>query len=123
MMTGMSFCMTMGIPVLLHEVFGVYEENAALIALITAFCINFFTARTFVFQSREAMLPQLLRFFLTSLMFRGGEYLTFLAVHRYLEMYYLLALFSVLLVSFVLKFLFYKVFVFKSFPERPATAK
>jgi putative flippase GtrA len=110
--TVVSAGVTLGAPVLLHELVGMGEEIAVAVALFTAFCLNFFMARIYVFRSGGAVVPQLVRFAGASLAFRLAEYLAFLALHLWLDLFYVLAVAVVLVVSFVLKFLFYRVFVF-----------
>ena len=111
-LSGLSAGITFGAPIILHELAGFEEKDAVGLALVAAFIVNFLVARSYVFRSNGAMLPQLVRFASSSLVFRGGEYLAFLLLHSYLGMFYVLAVGIVLAISFVLKFLFYRVFVF-----------
>ena len=112
LMTGVSALVTLGIPALLHEVFGVGEELSVAISLVAAFCVNFLTTRLYVFGSDGRVGPQLARFALVSAGFRLGEYLAFLVLHTWLGLMYLVALALVLMVSIVLKFFVYRRFVF-----------
>ena len=112
LMTGLSASITLIIPIILREIVGLDEKIAVGLALVVAAAVNFITVRNYVFRSDGAILPQLIRFALSSLVFRGSEYLAFLLLHTFADMFYVLALGIVLVVSFVLKFLFYRVFVF-----------
>ena len=112
LMSGLSAGITFGSPIILHELAGFEEKDAVGLALVAAFVVNFLVARSYVFRSSGAMLPQLVRFASSSLAFRGGEYLAFLLLHSYAGMFYVFAVGIVLAISFVLKFLFYRVFVF-----------
>ncbi len=113
-MTGLSACLTMGLPVVLHEIFGLSEEASVAVALLTAFVVNFITLRRVVFRSAGRPTAELLRFFWTGLAFRGGEYLAFLILLSLLRLHYVLALAIVLALSISLKFLCYRSFVFRS---------
>ena len=113
LLSGLSAGITFGAPIILHELARFEEKDAVGLALVVAFVVNFLVARSYVFRSNVAMLPQLVRFGLSSLAFRGGEYLAFLFLHSYVGMFYVLAVGIVLAISFVLKFIFYRMFVFK----------
>ena len=112
LMTGLSAVVTVGLPALLHEVFGVGEERAVAVSLAVAFCVNFLTARFYIFRSGGHIGGQLVRFALVSAAFRIGEYLAFLVLHTWLGLMYLVALAAILFVSIVLKFFSYRHFVF-----------
>lgn len=109
--TGLSAAITLGIPILLHEQFRVEERLAVGIALAIAFVVNFITTRLFVFRSSGNARSELKRFVGVSLAFRLGEYGLFLLLFSLGIVYYLAQL-IVLIISFVLKFLTYKRFVY-----------
>lgn len=113
-MTAISAGITLGVPVLLHEGLSLDEEIAVALALGTAFIVNFVTMRRVVFRSSDHPIPQLLRFAITNIAFRIGEYLLFVILHTLIGLFYMLALGFVLVCSFILKFLCYRVFVFMS---------
>ncbi len=113
MASGLSACITLGMPFVLHEVFGVAEQIAVGIALVIAFVANFLMAKTFVFNSNGSHLRELTLFAGASLFFRSFEYLLFLALFDLLHLYYMLALIIVLPTSGIFKFIVYKFVVFK----------
>lgn len=110
--TGASAAITLGLPVLLHEGFAVPPRIAVAVALVTAFAVNFLTTRLFVFRSRGGAHGELVRYALTSASFRGAEYLGFLALDVLGVVYYL-AQPLVLIVSFLLKFVVLRRFVYR----------
>lgn len=113
-MTAIAFGIHIGLPPLLHEVFHLSEELACAVALVVVFTGNYFLQRYYVYQAKEGdPRRQLLLYFLSSLGFRGAEYVTFLLVYNVLEVQYLVAYVGVLLVSFMIKFFYYGKFVFK----------
>lgn len=117
--TAASATITLGLPILLHEVFGVADDIAVAVALAVAFIVNFVSTRVLVFRSTGRASGELLRFALTSLSFRGLEYLAYLAL-AWAGVVYYLALAIVLAVSMVLKFLTYRSVVFNRSVDRAA---
>lgn len=109
--TLLSASITMGVPIALHEGFGVDERTAVAVALAVAFVVNFLTTRLFVFKSEGNARRELGRFLGTSLAFRLAEYGLFLLLFG-LGIVYFVAQFIVLASSFVLKFLVTKHFVY-----------
>ena len=103
---------TLGGPVLLHEWVGMTEPAAVAIALASAFVMNFFGARSYVFKANGFFTPQLLRFAAASAGFRIAEYVVFLVLHTVFGLFYVLALGVVLVVSTATKFVFYRTYVF-----------
>ena len=126
-MSGLSSILSLGIPFLLHEVFGVRPDIAVACGLTAAFIMNSFTARLFVFRKKGSVKQQLGRFALVSFAFRSAEYLAFLVLHSALGVQYMIANASVLFLSFCLKFFVYKIFVFihpeKQLRERICTPR
>lgn len=111
-MSGMSAVLSLGLPFLLHEGFAVRPDIAVACGLASAFVMNFFVARFFVFRKKGPVKRQLGRFAFVSFAFRSGEYLAFLFLHSVLGIQYMIANASVLFLSFCLKFFVYKIFVF-----------
>lgn len=109
--TLLSAAITLGVPIALHEALGIDERLAVAAALAIAFVVNFFTTRVFVFRSSGRARTELRRFLGVSLAFRLGEYGLFLLLFSFGLVYYL-AQVIVLLLSFVLKFLTFKGFVY-----------
>lgn len=107
-----SAALNLGLPVLLHEWIGLSERVAVALSLTTAFVVNFAVARGYVFRAGGPMGPQVLRFAAASAGFRVAEYAGFLLLHTILGLHYVLALGAVLVVSFGVKFVFYRAFVF-----------
>ena len=114
LMTLLSAGLTLALPILFHEAFGVPKELAVALALATAFLVNFFTVRIVVFQSVGNPTSEFIRYTLTNAAFRIGEYLLFLLLHAILEIYYILVLGVVLSLSLVAKFILYRFLVFNT---------
>lgn len=112
-----SAAVNLGLPVLLHEWLGMEERVAVALALATTFVVNFIIARSYVFKASGAFGPQVLRFAAASAGFRIAEYVAFLFLYTFLGLFYVLALGSVLVVSFGVKFVFYRAFVFTSIED------
>jgi putative flippase GtrA len=110
--TGITACITLGVPVALHEGFSIDERVAVAVALAVAFVVNFFTTRLFVFQSRGDSRQELWRFLGVNLGFRVTEYGLFLLLFS-LGLVYVVAQFIVLALSFVLKFIVQRRFVYR----------
>jgi len=90
------------------------ERIAAGVGLVTSFAVNFVVLRRFVFRGTERPVArQALEFAASSAVFRGLEYLAFLAVHALLPLHYLVSLVLVLGTSFGAKFLWYEGRVFR----------
>lgn len=111
--SALSAVITLGLPVLLHETLGVDPRIAVAIAFIVSFVVNFFTTQRFVFRTRGNSGAALRRFALSSLLFRGAEYVGFLALFH-LGLPYYVAQVIVVGASFVAKFLTLRRFVFKT---------
>lgn len=111
--SGLSACVTLGLPVLLHEVAGFVEAAAVGISLMAAFILNFFTTKHFVFNSKGNRYKEAALYGASSLFFRGAEYIAFLLLFNLLHLHYMVALVMVLVTSAAFKFLAYKFVVFK----------
>lgn len=110
--SGLSALITLGLPVLLHEFAGLDPRLAVAIAFVTVFVTNFLTTRYFVFRDTGDAGTALKRFFLSSLAFRGAEYVGFLGLYG-IGLPYWVAQVIVVGVSFVLKFFTLRNFVYK----------
>lgn len=109
----LSFSVTLGTTALLHEVLGIVEAVAAAGGIGAALIVNFVFMRYYVFRgSAVPPVRQAIMFLSSSGLFRGLEYLGFLALNIILEVRYLVALPIVLSASFVLKFLVYDRWIF-----------
>lgn len=108
-----SFSLNLGITGGLHELFGVSPEVSFAVALTTVFCFNFAAMRWWVFRGTgRPLLGQLLGFGLSSLCFRGAEYLGFLLLYRMAGLAYLASALVVISVSFGLKYAVYSSWLF-----------
>jgi len=106
--SGISASITVGLPVLLHEVLGVTPQHGAAIAFCVAFLVNFFSLRRLVFRSSSGVGRDFGLFVVSSLAFRLAEYLTFTALMTLFHVYYVVALVGVLGLSTVAKFFWYR---------------
>jgi putative flippase GtrA len=116
MSTGVSAAITIGLPVFLHELFGIEQRTAVAISQSSALLINFLMIRVFVFRSRRAAPRDLAYYVGSAAAFRGLEYLCFLALFQLGHLYYLTALVLTLGVSTLIKFVWYR-FLFGERPE------
>lgn len=108
-----SFTLNVGLSALLHEVFGASEELSFGISLAVVFAVNFLACRYLIFRAAGGnLIRQLTAFALSSLAFRGIEYVAFLTLHSVLGIHYLIAIISVLGASMISKFFFYRGAVF-----------
>ena len=112
LMTGLSACLTVGLPILLHELLGLIEEISVAIALVTAFFVNFFTLRHVVFCSTGKPRTELFLFLGASIAFRVSEYGSFIILFSFFHINYALALGIILFVSVILKFFLYRFVIF-----------
>lgn len=110
--SGFNVCLIFGLTVGSHELLEFSEHVAGGIALVSAYCINFLTARYIIFTNSESWSRQLMRFIITSSSFRLCEYLGFVILIGVIGVYYLFALAVTLATSFILKFVIYKSWVF-----------
>jgi len=105
--TAMSAGVTVGLPIVLHEVFGVRPQTGAAVAFVIAFLVNFLSLRLMVFRSRHGAGRDFLVFLSSSLAFRGMEYLAFLAILS-AKINYIIGLVSVLTLSTLAKWFWYR---------------
>jgi putative flippase GtrA len=114
--TGVSAAVTIGLPALLHELFGIEQRLAVGISQSSALLINFLMIRVFVFRSKRAAPRDLAYYVGSAAAFRGLEYLSFLALFQLAHLYYLTALVLTLGASTLVKFVWYR-FLFGERPE------
>ncbi len=108
---GLSYLIVTIITATLHDIFGVMESNSFAIALVVVFIINFFALRTYVFKSKSVASFAVIKFFITSLSFRGLEYILFVIITN-LGVHYIIGLTISMLVSVVSKYFVYKKIVY-----------
>ena len=107
LLTALSAIITVGLPILLHEQWGVSPPRAAAIAFAVAFVVNFVSLRRLVFSSRRGAGRDLFAYTMSSLFFRSAEYVSFLLLFA-IRVQYIIALISVLAVSATAKFFWYR---------------
>ncbi|QTD55877.1 GtrA family protein [Parasphingorhabdus cellanae] len=103
-----SATITLGIPIFLHEILGVQEKIAVLVAFVVAYLINFLSLRRLVFDSAASVRDDFVKFALSSLAFRTSEYVLFLVLHEFFGISYILALLAILTTATILKFFWYR---------------
>jgi len=109
-----SVAVNFGVTTFLHEILSLVEEISFLIGIIAAMGCNFCLLRYVLFKSYlDNFFQQFFKFILSSIAFRGFEYLGFLIIHTWLHFWYLGAMFVVQLLSFFIKFYFYDAIFFK----------
>jgi putative flippase GtrA len=106
--SGASAAVSLGLPVLLHEVFGVEQKLAVGISLASVLLLNFVMIRLFVFRSRNGAKRDLTYYVGSAATFRGLEYLLFLALFELARLHYFTALLLTLATSGVVKFVWYR---------------
>ena len=108
------FGVSLGLTVLLHEVIGLSEELAFGITLVIVLIGGFLANRHLVFDASAGNLRrQGAHYAVASLSFRGVQYLSFLALHTWLEIPYLPAIVIVLGFWFFIKYAYYGKRIFK----------
>ena len=111
--SGVTLGLNVSVTVGLHELFGVAEEVAFLIALVVVMFVSFLSMRYFVYDgAHQPFLRQSVQFVASSIAFRALEYFGFLVLHTWLGLFYAVASVTVLFVSFVAKYFFYKLIIF-----------
>jgi len=109
----LSAGVTLSVTAVLHEVFAIPEPKAAAIAMLAALSVNYVFLRYVAFRGTHIPWQRQLVLFLASTgVFRGIEYMAFLAVNVWLGVHYLVALMGVMGASFLLKFTVYEGWVF-----------
>lgn len=110
--TVISAILSLSFPIIFHEFMGIIEEQSVALSLCIVFIINFFVIRHYVFRSETPIFPELFKFFTTSIGFRIAEYLLFLYAFKIIGLNYILALIITLTISFSVKFVVQRSFVF-----------
>lgn len=107
----LSYLIVTTITVTLHEVFGLAESDSFAVGLVVVFIINFIALRGFVFKSKGPAGFAVIKFFMSSLFFRGFEYGLFIIILN-LGVHYIISLTFSMIVSVVLKYFVYKNIVY-----------
>jgi putative flippase GtrA len=111
--TGASMVFSLGGSAFFTEVIHLPARLSVAAALVLAFLFNFFFLRLFVFRSTAPKGRQLLHFGLTSIGFRGAEYLLFLLLYETTGLPYMISLILSLGLSFVGKFIYHRQVTFR----------
>ena len=106
--TGLSATVSLGLPIVLHELLLVEQKVAVGISQTTVLLMNFVVLRLFVFRGTGSVRGDLMRYFGSAAFFRGLEYLSFLALFELAGLFYLTALVITLVASTLIKFVWYR---------------
>lgn len=106
--TGLSACLSLGLPVVLIEFFDFAQTRAVQIGLVSAYLFNVVVLRTFVFRSRSHWARDLVVYMLANGALRVAEYGLFVVLAQMLELHYAAALVIVLGVATFAKFFAYR---------------
>jgi putative flippase GtrA len=106
--SGASATVSLGLPVLLHEAFGVEQKVAVAISQVSVLLLNFLMIRLFVFRSKSGAKRDLAYYVGSAVAFRGLEYLLFLGLFELAGLHYFTALLLTLGASTVVKFGWYR---------------
>lgn len=107
--SALSFVVNLGLTIFIRELLGAPAEVSFAIALVTVFIMNFFTLRYYVYQGES--IPWRGQFAVytgSAATFRGLEYVGFLLLHTWLGIDYRFVIISILIVSSIVKFFWYK---------------
>lgn len=106
--TGLSAIVSLGLPITLHELFGVDQRLAVGISQATVLAMNFLTLRLFVFRSSGPVRTHVVRYAVSAVVFRGLEYASFLVLFEVIHLFYVTALVVTLFASTLTKFIWYR---------------
>ena len=108
------FGIALGLTAFQHEVLGFSEELAFGITLVAVLVVGFLGNRHLVFDASAGDIRrQGIHYAVASLVFRALQYGSFLVLHTWLGMAYLLAITIVLWGWFFIKFFYYGARIFK----------
>lgn len=108
-----SYGLGLGLSALFREVIGLHEKVAVALTLAILLIFNFWLSRRFVFRSNGNARNQFVLFVGTSFVMRLGEYGLFYTLLELLSLHYLVALTLAMMISSCMKFLIYRIFVFR----------
>ena len=110
---GVGSFVNLSLTALLHELVGLSEELSFAIALVVVFFGNFLSLRHLVFEASTGEPGrQLVHYALASFSFRLAQWLSFVALHSWLGVPYLIAVAVVLGAWFLVKFAYYRTKIF-----------
>ncbi|REJ70033.1 MAG: hypothetical protein DWQ31_02110 [Planctomycetota bacterium] len=121
--SGLSFFLVLGLTTLFVEIVDLGENLGFLIPLVIVFFLNFLACRYFIYRNpHDSIVGQFIRFSISAIGFRVAEYLTYSLLVTYFGLWYFGVMIVVLPTSFVVKYLYFKVIVFRIKRDRPAVA-
>ena len=103
-----SALLSLGLPVLLHEVAGLPVQLAVAISQLTMLVVNYLMLRRFVFRSSGRVSGEAASYLASAAAFRGLEYLAFTSLYQLAHLPYFPALVIVLLISTFAKYAWYR---------------
>lgn len=106
--TGFSAAMSFGLPIALHEWFGIAARIAVAIGFAVAYLGNIALLRLFVFRSNGSWRRQIMRYVPINGALRLVEYFGFLVLYESLRLDYRIAMLIVLGASSFFKFFIYR---------------
>lgn len=106
--TGLSAIVSLGLPVMLHELLHVEQKVAVAISQASVLLVNFVTLRMFVFRSSGSVRDDVFRYAASTVAFRALEYLSFLILFELAGLFYVTALVITLCTSTLIKFIWYR---------------
>ncbi len=106
------FPLGLGVSAFLNRIVGLVPEVASAIAIVVMLLAGFALTRVYVFRASGAMRRQFPRFLLVSVTMRGAEYVMFLLWLRLAGLGNLPSLTLALATSSLMKFFFYRNWVF-----------
>lgn len=106
------------LTIVLHRLADLHVDLAYAIAVLTCSLVNFFGCRYWVFQgTRGALLAEGGKFFSSILLFRAIEIFVFSRLTNWLDNYHA-AYFLTACIAVCLKFVAFRIFVFRRQPDR-----
>ena len=108
-----SFSSNLILTILLHDAGGISEEAAFGISLISTSFPMFMLSRYFVFHPPQlGFIRQIAKFYQSWVIFRSIEYVAFFLILSWIEVFYLFAICGAQIVLLLVKFLYWRRFVF-----------
>lgn len=114
-LSAFSFALNLGTTCTLVEIFGLSPELAFSISLVLVVFVNFTACRWLVFRSTEKpIIVQLFQFLVSTVFFRCAEAMAFVLLQSLQQLPYAWTATGVLVASFCVKFVFYRIAVFST---------
>ena len=106
--TLLSAACSLGVPILLHEVFAIAEKSAAGTGFLLSYILNIILLRSFVFRSKNHWLRDVSRYVLATGFMRLFEFGAFVILLDYFGIDYRLSILLVLGLGTLIKFFVYR---------------